>query len=300
MKGFRLAVFCLLGLLAGCRGESRRELCRIEADIASFQAKMMEAENIYACSEPLSARIRKVADPKLRRKLFSDWGEVIYSFDLARIPLDASPRFGWLLNHAFNFAVSSDYGEWPRAPQEKWDSRFRHLAWLKRQIRLLAPARRLPDGIRMVWGPGGDSRWDVRRKDYPQLRRYQCQMARYSKCVGEFDSAVEWCERMLDTDDYDFETKAEMDAARKNLSALLGRRLRTRKECDADTAEGRQRDFPHLVPTPDGLVKCWTHAEVERAKRRPGSSTAEPGGAGVRKLNSSPPTESVDAVCPQS
>ena len=170
-------------------------------------------------------------------------------------------------------------------PSIEYDMRIRHLAWLRRQIRLLAPSRTYPAGVKMTWTLGGTGHWDVRREDYPKLRRYQSQMARYLRCAGNFDSSVEWCERTLDADDYnhDLVAKAEVAAIRERLSAFLGRRLRTRKECDADTADGRRRDFPYLVPTPDGLVECWTRAEVERAKRRPGSSTAGTGRTDVRQ-----------------
>ena len=287
--------------LLGCH-ETDRELRDIEREIAGFPDALLSGPaNHFKEAEELSRRIDSLGSQAERDACFEKWAEALYGFDLTRIPFGETLRFGWCVQLMFDFAVSMMYGDRAMSRTEEYDMRIRHLAWLRRQIQLLSPSRTYPAGVKMTWTLGGTGHWDVRREDYPKLRRYQSQMARYLRCAGNFDSSVEWCERTLDTDDYDFDpvAKAEVTAIRERLSAFLGRRLRTRKECDADTADGRQRDFPYLVPTPDGLVECWTRAEVERAKRRPGSSTAETGGAGVRKANPSASTESVDTVCPQ-
>ena len=298
-RGIELFVGLLLLFAGGCR-DRHADLRGVARDVAGLHDTLLKGGvNPFAEVERLSDRIVTLEVPEERDAGFDMLAESLYSFDLKQIPVDDSPHFGWCVRLMSYFAESMMYAHRAMSHAEEYGIRIRHLAWLRRQIQSQSPARAYPVGVRMAWTLSGEGHWDVRRKDYPQLRRYQCQMARYSKCVGEFDSSVEWCERTLDTDDYDFETKEELDAAREKLSAFLGRKLRTRKECDADTADGRRRDFPYLVPTPDGLVECWTRDEVKRAKRRPGSSTAETGGAGVWQLNPSAPTESVGTVCPQ-
>lgn len=251
-------------LLLGCHG-TERELRDIEREIAEFPDLLLSGPaNHLKEADELSGRIDSLRGRAERDACFEKWAEALYSFDLTRIPSEETLRFGWCVQLMFDFAVCMMYGDRAMSHAEEYGMRLRHLAWLRRQIRLLSPARDYPAG----WTLGGTGHWNVPRADDSQLRRYQSQVARYLRCVGNFDSSVEWCERTLDAEDDDFEAKEDVDSARRRLSAFLGRRLRTRKECDADAAEGRRRDFPYLVPTPEGLAECWTRAEVERARSR--------------------------------
>lgn len=263
-------IIVALGLLisaTGCRNETAREFRKLEADISSFHAEIQKQENILAWAKALSKRIREIGDLGLRRRLYDDWADAIYSTDLNRIPEDGSSRFGWALKFAYDFTSDADYGEWPRSFTEEWELRFRYLEWLRRQITTLRPSQAYPKDVRMVWGLNGGCRWDVRRESYPKLNEFKCRLGRYEDCAETFASKIDWWERSLDDNDRDA-PKHDVATVKTRLTAILGRAVRSKTACHADFVEKRRRDDPYLVPTPNGLIACWSKAEIEKAKRK--------------------------------
>lgn len=262
----------LWALMSGCR-ESNRELDGIRRDIARFPDLLLTTQNHPVTEvEVLTARICALPTREQKEECFEKWADTLFAFDLTRIPVEDSERFFRCVHLMGDFAISKMYGHRPSPFVERYELRFRHLEWLRRQIRLVAPPRTYPTGVQMIWDLSGRAHWDVRRKDYPTLKHYRKLLARYADCVSDFDASVIWCEVTLDGDDTFNETREERAAVKAKLAALLGRKLRTKEEVYADSNEKRNRDYPYLVPTPNGLVECWTQAEVEKARQKPTSS----------------------------
>lgn len=264
-------IIVVLGLLVsatGCQNETVKKFDRLGTDISSFHTEIGKQENILVWAKALAKRIHGLEDSRLRRNLYADWADAIYSTDLNGMPVDGSSRFGWALKFAYDFTSDADYGEWPRSFSEKWELRFRYLEWLRRQIVLLRPSCTYPKGVRMVWGPNGGCHWDVRREDYPKLNEFRSRLGRYEDCAGTFASKIDWWERSLDEGTDSEAAKTDVTAVKARLTAFLGRKVRSKMECHADFVEKRRRDDPHFVPTPNGLIACWTQAEVEKAKRK--------------------------------
>lgn len=259
----------LWALMSGCR-ESNRELDGIRRDIARFPDLLLTTQNHPVTEvEALTARICALPTREQKEECFEKWADTLFAFDSTRIPVEDSERFFRCVHLMGDFAISKMYGHRPSPFVERYELRFRHLEWLRRQIRLVAPPRTYPTGVQMIWDLSGRAHWDVRRKDYPTLKHYRKLLARYADCVSDFDASVIWCEVTLDGDDTFNETREERAAVKAKLAALLGRKLRTKEEVYADSREKRNRDYPYLVPTPNGLVECWTQAEVEKARQKP-------------------------------
>ena len=60
----------------------------------------------------------------------------------------------------------------------------------------------------------------------------------------------------------------QANAIGEKIEKFLGRKIRTKKEGEADWAAGRRREFPAYVATPEGIRECWTKAEEEAAKKK--------------------------------
>ena len=258
----------LLSFTFGCR-EADRELNAVRRDIARFPDLLLTTTNHpIAEMESMTARICALPTREQKDECFEKWADTLFGFDLTRIPVEDSERFFRCVHLMGDFAIGQMYGYRPSPFTEEYELRFRHLEWLRRQIRLVDPPRAYPKDVQMIWDLSGRAHWDVRRKDYPKLELYRKLLARYSSCVSDFNASVTWCEVTLCGDKTFNETREERAAVKARLAALLGRRLRTKEEVYADTKEKRQRDYPYLVPTPDGLVESWTQAEVEKARHR--------------------------------
>lgn len=265
----RGVILAFLAALAGCQDEEARNLHEIEASIASFQQKMLEDENILVRARALTIRIQEVADANLRNRLSAKWSDAIYSFDLVRMPMDSSSRSDWVRKFVFDFATTN-HETVPWSFAREWESRFRYLAWLRRQIEQLRPPRDYPNGIRMTWTLGGQAHWQVSRENRPRLREYLCRLDRYQSCSENYESMLTWWERDLVGRESVGRGEAGEVAGRlkRRLATFLGRELRAKDACNSDLDENRHCEFPYLVPTPGGLVACWTQADVEKARHR--------------------------------
>ena len=258
----------LLIVMSGCR-DANYELNGIRRDIDRFPDLLLTTTNHpIAEMEFMTARICALPTREQKDECFEKWADTLFGFDLTRIPVEDSERFFRCVHLMGDFAISQMYRHRALTFVERYRSRFRHLEWLRRQIRLVDPPRVYPKDVQMIWDLSGRAHWDVRRKDYPKLELYRKLLARYSSCVSDFNASLTWCEVTLYGDKTFNETREERTAVKAQLAALLGRKLRTKEEVYADTKEKRPRDYPYLVPTPDGLVESWTQAEVEKARHR--------------------------------
>lgn len=271
-SGIQGATLGLLVFLAGCQDKTAREVREIETSLEAFPQKMTEDENILVRARALNARLKALDSPGLRRGLFAEWADAVYSFDLMRIPLDNSPRFEWVRKFVYDFSITNHENR-PWSFTEEWDARLRYLAWLKRQTGLMRIPADYPDGIRMVTSQDGNGRWHVSQGMRSKLREYLCRLGRYRSCADSYESMLTWWERDLvgRRSSEQGEAREEVERLERRLADFLGRELRTRDECNSDFDERRHREFPYLVPTMNGLVKCWTQAEVERARQKPAS-----------------------------
>lgn len=267
MQGVVLGLFAIL---AGCQDECAKESHAIEVELSSFQQRMLEDENILVRARALSTRIQGVADSTLRSSLYAKWSDGIYSFDLVRMPVDDSSRFEWVRKFVFDFATTN-HEDCPWSFSMEWESRFRYLVWLRRQIELLRLPNAYPDGIQMTWTLGGQGHWRVSRENRPKLREYLCRLGRYQSCADSYESMLTWWERDLVGRDATGQGASSegVERLKHRLANFLGRKLRTKDECNSDFDEDRHRDYPYLVPTPNGLIKCWTQAEVEKSRQKP-------------------------------
>ena len=267
MQGVALGLFAIL---AGCQDECAKEFHAIEVELSSFQQRMLEDENILVRARALSTRIQGVADSTLRSCLYAKWADAIYSFDLVHMPVDDSSRFEWVRKFVFDFATTN-HEDCPWSFSMEWESRFRYLVWLRRQIELLRLPNAYPDGIRMTWTLGGQGHWRVSRENRPKLREYLCRLGRYQSCADSYESMLTWWERNLVERDATGQgaSSEEVERLKNRLANFLGRKLRTKDECNSDFDEDCHREFPYLVPTPNGLVECWIQAEIEKARQKP-------------------------------
>ena len=169
----------LWALMSGCR-ESNRELDGIRRDIARFPDLLLTTQKHPITEvEALTERICALPTREQKEECFEKWADTLFAFDLTRIPVEDSERFFRCVHLMGDFAISKMYGHRPSPFVERYELRFRHLEWLRRQIRLVAPPRTYPTGVQMIWDLSGRAHWDVRRKDYPTLKHYRKLLARY-------------------------------------------------------------------------------------------------------------------------
>lgn len=265
----RILMISLLTPLLGCL-EDGKELREVKRAISQYPDLLLTTQaHPFAEVEGLTARICGLPIDKQKDDCFRMWADALFSFDLTRIPVEDSERTFRCVLLMENFAASKMYRHRAMTFSEKYESRFRHLEWLQRQIRLVRPPRTYPKGVQMRWDSNGRANWASCPKEDPGRDCYRKSLARYTECVKSFNAEALWCEVTLSGDETFNETKEERATVKARLAVRLGRKLRTKEEAAADSKEKRHRDYPDLVPTPDGLVECWTQSEDEKVRRKP-------------------------------
>ena len=144
----------------------------------------------------------------------------------------------------------------PRAAaseEEKWHIKLEYLGWLRAKAMAEATKRPYPEGVFVT----KDNRlakvhgYNKALEEYKRwLRRYNGFSLTYELRLFEFESlfqhvkvnmAPETAKRITD-----------------EIEKFLGRKIRTKEQCDADCYSKRRTELPEYVPTPEGLVDKWT------------------------------------------
>ena len=255
-------------LLAGCRDSEEvaftKAVKALEQDIDHF-GKTMEAEviNPLVPSKQLTDRINAMPDEGTQQKLRERLADYVYSIDLSKVPLDKYDRRGWFKGYVRDFTNSGMFSGRALAFSETWRLRFRYLEWLRRQVEKVCAKRPYPDGFAVriasdgqffLWSERGKSkvRWD-----------YRMWLDTYNGRAKSFELTVSWWEGKLLRTERAYTNPTELDEVTAQFEKLVGRKLRTLKQCEDDLYADRRYIYPIYVATPEGIKEVWSKVASE-------------------------------------
>jgi len=259
MKTFySVCLFVVLAVLSGCRdkeepivGDKTHELA---VEIGNHFA-MMKNANVEgrACADRIMQELLSVTDPMQRKQLFNLWRQTALKFDYHALPFGINdPRRGRSMSMMDDLFVYV----FPRAAdseEEKWHIKLEYLGWLRARANSVAGKRPYPKGV----FANGQNRLAKEHGYRNALIEYRSWLDRYNGCSQKYEWELVGLEmRFLDE-------KANMasETAKRitdEIERFLGRKIRTKEQCDADFYAKRRVEFPKYVPTPEGLKDEWT------------------------------------------
>jgi len=265
------AVFaCLFG--AGCRKEEQTDnekwLDIARQDFRRYGELLTRGGgNPNAFAHETAAKLQAMPDGRLRSACFKEWADVVLQFDFTKTPIDdglAQAGRSW---SAVRDLFENTLRYQTRTFEERWELQLRYLEWCRLQIRELEKLPTCPKGVRRVWLVNGQGHWEVEKASRDDFAEYVAKLERYNSFAEEYESHLlnreakfgKYCEGESG------EVVARISA---RFEKFLGRKIRSESEWKSDFAEKRRREFPTLVPTPDGLVKCWDNGEMKIAEHR--------------------------------
>ena len=255
-------------LLAGCRDSEEVALTKsiraLEQDIDRFGSTMeTEVINPLIPSKHLTDRINAMSDEGTRQKLRERLADYVYSIDLSKVPLDKYDRRGWFKGYVRDFTDSGMFSEYTPSFSETWRLRFRYLEWLRRQVEKVCAKRPYPDGFAVRITPSGRfSCWSERGKSKGRLDYLQW-LDTYNRNAKSFELTVSWWEGMLIRTERAYTDPTELDEVTARFEKLVGRKLRTMKQCEDDLNADKRYFYPIYVATPEGIKEAWSTAEAE-------------------------------------
>ena len=251
-----ILAIAIVGCLTGCEDARSRELRIIRRDAEAYRTALASGCGGYLELEShLLQQMRALPDAELRYRCRDELKDLVFSIDLQRLSNEPSKlsrcRKGL---HEFAIAISDD--RLSRSKRESWGPLFRYLLWLREQTKKIeAAVLDYPMGVTCWLDLSGSPHLKADKANRLALEKYQKVLWSYELCAAEYETFLRWCERVVPNWLSSDEERIELT---KTLEGLLGRRLRTKAECDADWKVKRRLEFPYLVPTPDGVHKEWT------------------------------------------
>lgn len=249
-------VMAVFGCHTGCENAGSRELREIRRDAKSYRDVLASGNG--GDLEPqmaLLARIKSVPDAALRRQCYDELKSLVFSIDLQKLASEPS-RLVRCRSGVRDLSFSLMGGEASRSATEEWQTRLRYLRWLREHAKSLEKlVSDYPPGVTCWLDMSGVPHLKADKANAQTLKKYQGTLRSYDSCAVGYESAVEWSERILPRL---VPSESERVVVMKMFEDFLGRRLRTKEECKADSNVKRRLEFPYLVPMPDGIHKEWT------------------------------------------
>ena len=257
----------LCALLAGCRDSKEVALEKavraLEQDIDRFGATM-ETEVIVPGipNKQLTDRINALPDEGIQQRLRERLADYVYSIDLLKIPADKYARDVAFENYVRRFTDSGMYAKRACSFAETWRLRFRYFGWLQREIERIREKRKYPDGVsrRVTSGTG---HWKCSRENWPKVLDFEYWLGLYNDLASSYEQTVGWWEMKLVSTERAYINPVELDNVAARFEKLVGRKLRSLKQCQDDLYADRRYIYPIYVATPEGIKDAWSTGEAE-------------------------------------
>ena len=255
-------------LFAGCRDSEEVALTKavkaLEQDIDHF-GKTMETEviNPGIPNAELTDRVNAVPDEGMRQKLRERLADYVYSIDLSKVPLDKYGRRGWFEKYVRDFTDSGMFSGREPPFSVTWRLRFRYLEWHRRQVENVCAKRPYPDGVSVRITPSGRFSWRSERGKSKVRQDYLMWLDRYNGRAKSFERTVGWWEMKLVATERAYTDPNELDEVTARFERLVGRKLRTLKQCEDDLYANKRYFYPYYVAMPEGIKEAWSKAEAE-------------------------------------
>ena len=257
-----------LFLLDGCRDEKDNLVHdvsrKLSADFDRQFAMMTNANTEgHAFADGVMQELLSVSDPELRKRLFDRWRQVALKFDYNALPFaDNDPR-GTRCSTMMDDLFSQVFLRAATSEEEKWHIKLEYLGWLRERAKAVATKRPYPKGV-----------FATKDNHLTKVRGYNKVLEEYKRWLRRYNGFSRVYELRL----FDHEIRFQQDKVNMapetakriadEIEGFLGRKIRTKEQCDADFYSKRRTELPEYVPAPEGIRECWTKAEEEAAKKR--------------------------------
>ena len=253
-----IGLLVVLSVLVGCRDKKEtviRDTPReLSADFGKCFTMMTNANTeARAFADRIMQELLSVADLGLRKQLFDQWRQHALKFDYHALPFaDNDPR-GTLCSTMMDDMFAQVFPKAAESEEEKWHIKLEYLGWLRAVAMAVATKRPYPKGVFAT----KDNRLAKVRGYNKALEEYKRWLRRYNGCSFKY----EW--RLVGVESWFQQGKSKMspESAKRienEIEKFLGRKIRTKEQCDADFYGRRRVELPEYVPTPEGLVDKWT------------------------------------------
>ena len=247
-----------LFFLAGCRDEKDNLVDdasrKLPADFSEHFTMMTNANTeARAFADRIMQELLSVADPGLRKKLFDRWRQVALKFDYHALPYaDNDPR-GTRCSTMMDDLFAQVFPRAAESEEEKWHIKLEYLGWLRAMAMAVATKRPYPKGVFAT----KDNCLAKAHGYRNALMEYRRWLERYNSCSFKY----EW--ELVGLESWFQQGKSKMtpETATRiadEIEKFLGRKIRTREQCEADFYGKRRVELPEYVPAPEGLVDRWT------------------------------------------
>ena len=253
-----ICLLVVLSVLAGCRDEkdnlvddaSRKLPAAFDEHFTMMTNANTEAR---AYADRIIQELLSVADPGLRKKLFDRWRQVALKFDYHALPYaDNDPR-GTRCSTMMDDLFAQVFPRAATSEEEKWHIKLEYLGWLRERAKAVATKRPYPKGV-----------FATKDNHLAKVRGYNKVLEEYKRWLRRYNGFSRVYELRL----FDHEIRFQQDKVNMapetakriadELEGFLGRKIRTKEQCDADFYSKRRTELPEYVPSPDGLVDKWT------------------------------------------
>lgn len=247
-----------LFFLAGCRDEKDNLVDdasrKLPADFSEHFTMMTNANTeARAFADRIMQGLLSVADPGLRKKLFDRWRQVALKFDYHALPYaDNDPR-GTRCSTMMDDLFAQVFPRAAESEEEKWHIKLEYLGWLRAMAMAVATKRPYPKGV-----------FATKDNRLAKVRGYRNALMEYDRWLRRYNGysfKYEWELVGVESWFQQGKSKMESETAKRiadEIEKFLGRKIRTKEQCDADFYGKRRVELPEYVPTPDGLVDKWT------------------------------------------
>ena len=146
-----------------------------------------------------------------------------------------------------------DRGIAAESEEEKWRIKLEYLGWLRARAMAVATKRPYPKGV-----------FATKDNRLAKVRGYRNALMEYDRWLRRYNGysfKYEWELVGVESWFQQGKSKMEPETAKRiadEIEKFLGRKIRTKEQCDADFYGKRRVELPEYVPAPDGLVDKWT------------------------------------------
>ena len=253
-----IGLLVVLSVLAGCRDEKDNLVDdasrKLPADFSEHFTMMTNANTeARAFADRIMQELLSVADPGLRKQLFDRWRQVALKFDYHALPFaDNDPR-GTRCSTMMDDLFAQVFPRAAESEEEKWHIKLEYLGWLRAMAMAVATKRPYPKGV-----------FATKDNRLAKVRGYRNALMEYDRWLRRYNGysfKYEWELVGVESWFQQGKSKMESETAKRiadEIEKFLGRKIRTKEQCDADFYGKRRVELPEYVPTPDGLVDKWT------------------------------------------
>ena len=253
-----IGLLVVLSVLAGCRDEKDNLVDdasrKLPADFSEHFTMMTNANTeARAFADRIMQELLSVSDPELRKRLFDRWRQVALKFDYHALPYaDNDPR-GTRCSTMMDDLFAQVFPRAAESEEEKWHIKLEYLGWLRAMAMAVATKRPYPKGV-----------FATKDNRLAKVRGYRNALMEYDRWLRRYNGysfKYEWELVGVESWFQQGKSKMESETAKRiadEIEKFLGRKIRTKEQCDADFYGKRRVELPEYVPTPDGLVDKWT------------------------------------------